>query len=176
MNASGTVTATNIFGANGLMARTAGSKTTLYTFDPQGNVAQRVDAQPDVASAPDMYNAKGDPYHSGVSPSDPWGFGGQWGGYTDAETGLVLMTHRYYDPNAGRFITRDPMSYAGGINLYAYTQNNPVNRTDPSGLQAVFGSCPVDMLGRIGGECGADGDGLGEVPLPSILLCLIPIL
>ncbi|HEY3265367.1 MAG TPA: RHS repeat-associated core domain-containing protein [Armatimonadota bacterium] len=44
------------------------------------------------------------------------------------------MGHRYYDPATGRFLTRDPISYAGGINLYAYCQNNPVNLTDPAGL------------------------------------------
>ncbi len=44
---------------------------------------------------------------------DPFGFGGQWGGYTDAETGLTLLTHRFYDPATGRFLTRDPMGYGG---------------------------------------------------------------
>lgn len=51
------------------------------------------------------------------------------------------MTHRYYDPAAGRFLTRDPIGYAGGINLYAYTGNDPVNRADPSGL-AQFNVVP----------------------------------
>ena len=34
------------------------------------------------------------------------------------------MTHWYYDPQAGRFLTRDPMGYAGGLNLYAYCGND----------------------------------------------------
>ena len=53
---------------------------------------------------------------SGTTPppiQDPVGFGGQYGYYTDRETGLVLMGHRYYDPGTGRFLTRDPMGYGG---------------------------------------------------------------
>lgn len=49
--------------------------------------------------------------------------------------GLQLLTHRYYDPSTGRFLTRDPISYAGGINLYSYVQNNPINFIDPLGLE-----------------------------------------
>ena len=43
------------------------------------------------------------------------------------------MTHRYYDPQTGRFLTRDPMGYDGGINLYGYVGNDPVNMVDSSG-------------------------------------------
>ncbi len=75
------------------------------------------------------------------------GFGGQWGYYTDNETApvnistptiripLVLCGLRYYDPNTGRFLTRDPVGYAGGINLYTFCGNNPINYADPSGLK-----------------------------------------
>ena len=54
----------------------------------------------------------------------------------DAETGMYFYRARYYDPKAGRFITRDPISFAGGdVNLYAYVSNNPVNWSDPLGLK-----------------------------------------
>ena len=46
----------------------------------------------------------------------------------------MLCTNRYYDPQQGRFLTRDLIGYAGGVNLYGYTANNPVNETDASGL------------------------------------------
>jgi RHS repeat-associated protein len=63
----------------------------------------------------------------------PFGFGAQWGYYTDSETNLVLLTNRYYDPARGRFLTRDPAGYGGGINLYGYVGNGPLSAIDPSG-------------------------------------------
>ena len=39
-----------------------------------------------------------------------------------------------YDPTLGQFISRDPIEYEGGINLYEYVGDSPLNRTDPSGL------------------------------------------
>ena len=46
----------------------------------------------------------------------------------------MLCTNRYYDPQQGRFLTRDPIGYMGGKNLYAYVTNNPVSETDTLGL------------------------------------------
>jgi len=81
----------------------------------------------------DQYDAYGYRSERLLDYSDPWGFGAQAGYYTDLETGLLLLTHRFYDPNMGRFLTRDPLGYRGGINLYGYVRNNPVNGSDPSG-------------------------------------------
>ena len=66
-------------------------------------------------------------------PADVVGFGGRAGYHRDVETGLILCTHRFYNPQQGRFLTRDPIGYAGGINLHGYVGNNPVGRKDPSG-------------------------------------------
>jgi RHS repeat-associated protein len=52
----------------------------------------------------------------------------------DAETGLYYYRARYYDAGIGRFISEDPIGIDGGINLYLYVQNNPVNYVDPFGL------------------------------------------
>jgi RHS repeat-associated protein len=44
---------------------------------------------------------------------------------------------RWYHPDQGRFVNRDPIGEAGGINLYAYVGNDPVNRRDLLGLSRV---------------------------------------
>jgi RHS repeat-associated protein len=51
----------------------------------------------------------------------------------DTETGLYQYRHRYYAAELGRFVSRDPIGYWGGINLYRYVRDNPLRRTDPSG-------------------------------------------
>lgn len=54
------------------------------------------------------------------------------GQYHDHETGLHYNRYRYYDPAVGRFISKDPIGYAGGLNLYQYARN-PILWVDPLG-------------------------------------------
>jgi len=55
----------------------------------------------------------------------------------DKETGLYYYRARYYDPMEGRFVSRDPIGFAGGdVNLYGYVQNNSINLIDPTGESA----------------------------------------
>ncbi|TPQ45995.1 RHS repeat-associated core domain-containing protein [Burkholderia ubonensis] len=51
----------------------------------------------------------------------------------DDETGLHYNRYRYYDPNSGRFVSKDPIGLAGGFNVYRYAPN-PIAWVDPSGL------------------------------------------
>ena len=60
------------------------------------------------------------------------------GYYYDEETGLYYLKSRYYDPETGRFLNADDISYLdpetiNGLNLYAYCGNNPVMRVDANG-------------------------------------------
>ena len=54
---------------------------------------------------------------------------------TDAN-GLVNMRARYYNPTTMRFLNSDPAR--DGLNWYAYASGNPINRVDPSGLDAIY--------------------------------------
>ena len=54
------------------------------------------------------------------------------GYYYDVETGLYYLQTRYYDPDTGRFVSPDTPDYldaetTGGLNLYAYCLNDPIN-------------------------------------------------
>ena len=62
------------------------------------------------------------------------GFGGMEGYYTGWETELELCGLRYYDSGTGRWLNRDPISYACGVNVYGYCSNGPVSNSDASGL------------------------------------------
>ena len=53
------------------------------------------------------------------------------------EAEVYYMRARWYEPKTGRFLSEDPIGLAGGINLYAFAADDPVNGRDPSGLCAI---------------------------------------
>ncbi len=63
----------------------------------------------------------------------------------DAETQNYYVRNRYYLPTLGRWLTRDPIGYQGGINLYAYVASSPVGNVDPAGLASSSG-CLAGVL------------------------------
>jgi RHS repeat-associated protein len=84
-----------------------------------GSVAQRID-----------YDEFGN-ITSDTNPGfQPFGFAG---GLYDADTGLTRFGARDYDPVIGRWTTKDPIRFDGGLNLYGYTANDPINYVDPTG-------------------------------------------
>jgi RHS repeat-associated protein len=74
------------------------------------------------------YDAWGNPEVGATEPGYAF-TGREW----DPETGLYYYRARYYHARAGRFLSEDPIGFLGGINLFAYVSNNPVNATDPNG-------------------------------------------
>ncbi|QXI09004.1 RHS repeat-associated core domain-containing protein [Pseudomonas tensinigenes] len=61
------------------------------------------------------------------------------GQYHDHETGLHYNRYKYYDPGVGRFVSKDPILLAGGINFFAYAPN-PVEWIDPLGFTKAPGA------------------------------------
>ena len=145
----GTITAVNVEAADGIRARysqTLGSQFYGFTYDPQGSLTgSQYSANGFTAgyatSSFEAYGHRGGQIgNNGSLPSNqpPFEFGGQYGYYTDVETGLLCLTHRYYDPGTGKFINRDPIGYAGGQNLYGFADGNPVNEMDPNGTSGIL--------------------------------------
>ena len=144
---------------NGLGQRAvkiAGGKTTLFIYDKDGNLIAEADEtgkiQTEYVYLDGQKLAK-----FAVNPGeDNLRFPGQ---YFDEETGLHYNMNRYYDPDTGRYLTPDPIGLAGGINLYSYVQNNPVNLVDQFGL-ASNDLTPWDDFDNIL-EGGGAGRGVG---------------
>jgi len=143
LNAAGAVQATNVLAPDGLVARQQSGTWTQYTFDQQGNVAQRLNSSQVVTSS-STYDAYGIESSSGT-PSDVFGYNARWGYLLDRETGFYICQHRYYDPGTGRWAGRDPMGSNGGINIYQYCFSSPIGQNDPEGLRAMFCQRPVDV-------------------------------
>ena len=62
------------------------------------------------------------------------------GNFHHAQSDLHLTLYRAYNPALGMWLSRDPIAENGGLNLYAYVGNNPVNYVDPLGLIRIFGA------------------------------------
>ncbi len=97
---------------------------------------------------------------------EPFGFASQTGAastnsykFTGREkdgTGLLYYRARYYHPRLQRFISEDPIGFAGrDVNLYAYVWENPLAYVDPSGQTGATAIAGGEIGGAIGGPVGA---------------------
>ena len=69
------------------------------------------------------------------------------GDYYHAASGLYLTLFRAYDSDLGRWLSRDPLAEAMGLNLYAYVGNNPLNAIDLYGLSPNWGKAGLSLIG-----------------------------
>ena len=97
------------------------------------------------------------------------------GHVNDADTGLVYMQQRYYDPIAARFLSVDPIvtdaNTGNKFNLYEYANNNPYRYTDPDGRDNIEDETHVggrggagELLGPMGPARGLDGSAIRQSP------------
>ena len=124
-------------GIGGLLAVTVTSngadRVYLPLTDGLGNVRGLVDAQTGTLAAEYAYDPYGVPLEVGGEAADLCPFRFQTK-YWDAETGLYYYGYRYYDPLSCKWLRRDPKGEAGGWNLTAFCDCDPVNNYDPLGL------------------------------------------
>lgn len=136
--------------------RTDGPQSYVYLKDQLGSVRDMQDAKTgDLVTQVD-YSPYGD--RTGSSTLQPiMQFAGlQW----DADIGLALSATRPYHSGAARWLNRDPIREAGGVNLYGYVGGSPISRIDPLGLYteiiiwdpllhpgSIFGHVSIDLNG-----------------------------
>ena len=96
----------------------------LVVNSQTGEVAQRMD-----------YDAWGNVIEDTNPSFQPFGYAG---GIYDRDTGLTRLGARDYDPESGRWTTKGPIGFNGGLNHYGYVHQNPINLFDPTGNAAQF--------------------------------------
>jgi len=116
------------FGVDENLVRTDASGSSFFLADGTNSTLALTDANGNLSSQY-TYDPFGGTAQSGTSTNTF-----QFSGRENDGTGLYYMRARYYSPALQRFISQDPIGFAGGINLYAYAADNPVSFIDPFGL------------------------------------------
>ena len=107
------------------------------------------------------------PFGETAARGERTGNASQYTGRENDGTVLYYYRARYYDPGLKRFVSEDPIGLAGGGNVYAYVDNNPLNWTDPDGLKRGR-----DGDGRGRGDRGRDNDDSEPWPKDDKSFCI----
>ena len=149
----------NTLGSVTVITNDTGMPVKYYHYDPFGNVTNTTE-----------------------DPINNFTFAGRYGGYKDfrlrtsfggqGDSGFINFHNRWYDSELGKWISRDPIGELGGMNLYAYAANNPVNLWDLTGLCPEAVPVPTPDItatptpGPTGGSPYTGGNGNNGPPGP----------
>ena len=122
-----------------------------YHADAQGSVIARSDGSGAVPAGERFSYTPYGVAGSGSGSASAFRFVGR---RLEPAVGLYDMRARVYAPGLGRFLQPDPIGTEGGINLYAYVRNDPLNATDSSGLTTYFLQVSGSLVGVVGGLFG----------------------
>ena len=128
---NGNITAYYVYGLGLISKITPSNEVYYYHYDGIGSTIGISDQSGSIVNKY-AYDAFGKVLNQEETIPNAFKYVGQFG-VMDEENGLFYMRARYYDPEVGRFINKDPIGLLGGLNLYAYVANNPVNLIDPEG-------------------------------------------
>lgn len=137
----------------GLIAIKVSGVKKYYITDALGSILALTDVSGNVTDTYD-YSEYGEITASTGSSHNPYRFTEQ---QYDADSGHYYLRARYYDPETGRFISRDPVENVEEIAAYVYALNRPVDLVDPTGLQpftkkACKAACDCMYPGKVGVE------------------------
>ena len=120
----------------GVKPQPIGDLTLWYHYGPQAETRYLTDQQGNISDSY-LYDGYGKPIFASSVYYNPHRYGGKFGYHSNLNpAGLLLAGARWYSPHLKRWVSRDPIRYNGGVNLYEYVLGNPVNLVDPSGLEA----------------------------------------
>ena len=134
-----------------------GSSDYFYTRDQLGSVREVIESDGTTVASRRSYDPWGRSTETGSGPVSDFGFTGH---YFDRPTGESLTWYRGYDPNLGRWLSKDPIGLNGGTNLYGYVLNSPANDTDPYGLSGESCKDPGEDLAECLDGCADRGPAL----------------
>ena len=142
LNGSNAVQKSYVWGKE-LLSATEGANTYFTTIDGNKNVTAYVDSSDNVV-AEYTYGPFGNIVEKSGSKADDFAYRFSSEVF-DKETGLVYYNFRYYNPELGRWLNRDPIQEWGGSNLYGFVLNNPLYFYD------YLGNGVVGLLARLFG-------------------------
>ncbi len=159
-----------------LLSQDRGGATSDYHYDSRRSTRQLTDANQGVTDTA-TYSAFGETVAKTGVTTNPFGYNGAVGYYTNSDTSDLYVRARTYDPTSGRWLSSDPLEFVDGPNTYSYVSNRPTAFMDPLGLYTLrdaiksLESRGVKKLAppsKIIDQSGNLGEGIGGTNYPGV--------